>query len=83
MQILYFDGQFDDARLGVTLACTAAAAGAATINYTEVVRLIKVSCYCGQTAQALLRTLPGTHAKGPHTRHTQMKRPGSMACLGS
>jgi len=29
MQILYYDGQFDDARLNVTLAATAAAAGAA------------------------------------------------------
>ncbi len=41
-QILYYDGQFDDARLNVTLACTAAAAGGAITNYVEAQQLIKV-----------------------------------------
>jgi hypothetical protein len=44
-QILYYDGQFDDARLDVTLATSAAAAGAVTSNYTECVRLIKVCAF--------------------------------------
>ena len=39
--VLYYDGQFDDARLNVALAMTAAAAGAAACNYVEVVGLIK------------------------------------------
>jgi hypothetical protein len=42
MQILYYDGQFDDARLNVTLAATAAAAGAAVANYVEATGVIKV-----------------------------------------
>lgn len=41
-QVLYYDGQFDDARLNVALAATAAAAGAAVANYVEVTGLIKV-----------------------------------------
>lgn len=39
--ILYYDGQFDDARVNVTLACTAAAAGAVVANYTECRQLLK------------------------------------------
>jgi glycerol-3-phosphate dehydrogenase len=39
--VLYYDGQFDDARLNVSLVMTAAAAGAAACNYVEVVGLIK------------------------------------------
>lgn len=34
--VLYFDGQFDDARLAVNLAQTAASYGATIINYAEV-----------------------------------------------
>ena len=41
-QIVYYDGQFDDARLNVSLACTAALAGAAILNYAEVTDLLKV-----------------------------------------
>lgn len=41
-QILYYDGQFDDARLNVALATTAAAAGAAVANYVEATQLIRV-----------------------------------------
>ena len=40
-QIRYYDGQFDDARLNVTLACTAAAAGAAVANHCEATALLK------------------------------------------
>ncbi|CAD7700818.1 unnamed protein product [Ostreobium quekettii] len=39
--IVYYDGQFDDARMAVTLACTAALSGATTMNYANCERLIK------------------------------------------
>jgi len=39
--IVYYDGQFNDARLCLLLACTAAEEGAAVANYTEVVDLVK------------------------------------------
>ncbi|WP_132055850.1 glycerol-3-phosphate dehydrogenase/oxidase [Pseudocnuella soli] len=39
--IQYFDGQFDDARLALNLAQTAAEQGAALINYISVERLLK------------------------------------------
>ena len=39
---MYHDGQFNDSRLAVVLACTAAAAGATVANHAEVVRLLKV-----------------------------------------
>lgn len=37
----YFDGQFDDARLGICLARTAAAHGATLLNYCQVTGLLK------------------------------------------
>lgn len=37
----YFDGQFDDSRLAITLARTAAHHGACVLNHTKVVGLIK------------------------------------------
>jgi glycerol-3-phosphate dehydrogenase len=37
--VVYFDGQMNDARLNVALACTAALAGAAVLNHAEVVAL--------------------------------------------
>ena len=40
--IVYHDGQFNDSRLAVVLACTAAAAGATVVNHCEAVRLLKV-----------------------------------------
>lgn len=46
-QILYYDGQFDDARLNVALATTAAAAGATVLNYTAAETLLKVCCVMG------------------------------------
>ncbi len=39
--VLYHDGQFDDARLGWTLARTAANIGAVTVNYVEAVDLLE------------------------------------------
>ncbi|XP_010543555.1 PREDICTED: glycerol-3-phosphate dehydrogenase SDP6, mitochondrial [Tarenaya hassleriana] len=39
--VVYYDGQMNDSRLNVGLACTAALAGAAVLNHAEVVSLIK------------------------------------------
>jgi len=39
--VIYFDGQFDDARLALALARTADAQGAAVINYARVESMIK------------------------------------------
>ena len=39
--VVYYDGQFNDSRLAVALACTAAAAGATVTNHTKVTGLIK------------------------------------------
>lgn len=39
--VLYFDGQFDDARLAVNLAQTAAEQGAVVLNYAEVTGLLE------------------------------------------
>ncbi|MCA9208025.1 MAG: FAD-dependent oxidoreductase [Planctomycetales bacterium] len=39
--VLYHDGQFDDARLLIAMACTAAEQGATLANYVSVVRLAK------------------------------------------
>ncbi len=38
---IYYDGQFDDARLAITLAQTAADHGATLLNYAPVVALVK------------------------------------------
>ena len=38
---LYYDGQFDDARLAITLALTAADLGAVVLNYFKVEKLVK------------------------------------------
>jgi glycerol-3-phosphate dehydrogenase len=39
--VIYYDGQFDDARLAIELAATAASQGAVVLNYAPVVRLIR------------------------------------------
>lgn len=39
--VVYYDGQFDDARLAINLACTAAKQGALLINYCEAQLLLK------------------------------------------
>jgi glycerol-3-phosphate dehydrogenase len=39
--VLYYDGQFDDARMNVALALTAAEEGAAVANHVEVTGLLK------------------------------------------
>jgi glycerol-3-phosphate dehydrogenase len=39
--VVYYDGQFDDARFNVALAVTAAVRGVAAINHVEAVRRIQ------------------------------------------
>ena len=39
--ILYYDGRFDDTRMNITLACSAAALGAAVSNHADCKSLIK------------------------------------------
>ncbi|KAF3616203.1 glycerol-3-phosphate dehydrogenase SDP6, mitochondrial isoform X2 [Capsicum chacoense] len=39
--VVYYDGQMNDSRLNVALACSAALSGAAVLNHAEVVSLLK------------------------------------------
>ncbi|MFH2012319.1 MAG: glycerol-3-phosphate dehydrogenase/oxidase [Pseudomonadota bacterium] len=39
--VMYYDGQFDDSRLAINLAQTAAEQGGTLINYIKVIRLLK------------------------------------------
>ena len=41
--VVYHDGQFDDSRLAINLMQTAIEKGAAVVNYTKVVQLLKTS----------------------------------------
>ena len=50
--VIYYDGQFNDARMAVTLARTANAHGAACLNHVEVVELVKQG---GQVRGAVVR----------------------------
>ncbi|WP_026840847.1 glycerol-3-phosphate dehydrogenase/oxidase [Citrifermentans bremense] len=50
--VLYYDGQFNDARMNVALALTALREGAALSNYLEVVGLVREK---GRVAGALVR----------------------------
>lgn len=43
--VIYYDGQFDDARLAICLAQTAVDLGATAINYTKVVSLLKEGAF--------------------------------------
>lgn len=52
--VKYYDGQFDDARLAINLAETAAEQGATLLNYVQVVGLIKDDgIVCGVEAKDL------------------------------
>ena len=58
MQIVYYDGQFDDARYNVAVALTATLAGATVVNHAKVTRLLKNAE--GQVVGAAVRdTLTG------------------------
>ncbi|MFH1154096.1 MAG: glycerol-3-phosphate dehydrogenase/oxidase [Pseudomonadota bacterium] len=50
--VIYYDGQFDDARLAVNLAQTAVENGAVVLNYMTVIRILKDSqnLVCGLEA---------------------------------
>jgi glycerol-3-phosphate dehydrogenase len=63
--IRYYDGQFDDARLALNIAQTAAAHGATLLNYFKVTGLIKnEGMVCGLKATDLERSKEYTiHAK--------------------
>jgi len=73
--VLYYDGQFDDARMNVSIALTAIAQGAAVANHVEVTGLIKeqgrvvgaqVRDLCdGQEFEVNARCL--VNATGPYT----------------
>jgi glycerol-3-phosphate dehydrogenase len=53
--IIYYDGQFDDARLAVNLANTAAKHGALLLNYCEAVSLLKSNNkVCGVVAEDII-----------------------------
>ncbi|PSR92995.1 Glycerol-3-phosphate dehydrogenase [Actinidia chinensis var. chinensis] len=39
--VVYYDGQMNDSRLNVGIACTAALAGAAVLNHAEVITFLK------------------------------------------
>ncbi|RLC00723.1 MAG: FAD-dependent oxidoreductase, partial [Deltaproteobacteria bacterium] len=50
--IIYYDGQFDDARLAITLAKTAANLGACILNYTKISSILKEGdLVCGVIAR--------------------------------
>jgi glycerol-3-phosphate dehydrogenase len=50
--VIYYDGQFDDARLAVNLAQTAVDSGAFPLNYTKVTTLLKShNLVCGVVAE--------------------------------
>jgi glycerol-3-phosphate dehydrogenase len=73
--VLYYDGQFDDARMNVSIALTAIAHGAAVANYVEVTDFIKEGGRVigarlrdareGQTFEVKARGL--VNATGPYT----------------
>lgn len=44
MQIVYWDGQFNDSRFNIALAVTAALAGATVLNYAAVEGFLKARC---------------------------------------
>jgi glycerol-3-phosphate dehydrogenase len=53
--VLYYDGQFDDARLAIHLAMTASELGAAVINYMNVEQLLKTDGkICGVAVSDML-----------------------------
>lgn len=64
--IVYHDGQFNDARLCVTLAVTAARAGATVLNHAEVTGLIKDAK--GQVTGATVRDLQSGRRHTVHAR---------------
>lgn len=62
----YYDGQFDDARLAIHLARTAATQGATLVNYCEAVALTKDGS--GRISGAVLADRQGGHARSVGAR---------------
>jgi glycerol-3-phosphate dehydrogenase len=61
---LYHDAQFDDARMAVTLALTAADHGAVLLNHAEVVSLVRGEAGSGATCGVVVRDAEsGQHHK--------------------
>src|ERR1044071_1555151 len=61
--VLYHDGQFDDARLAIHLAMTAADHGATVINYMSVEGLLKANGkVCGVTLKDILNDASSSSA---------------------
>lgn len=59
--VLYHDGQFDDARLAIHLAMTAADHGAVVLNYFDVKGLMKVNGkVCGVQVNDTINASPGS-----------------------
>jgi glycerol-3-phosphate dehydrogenase len=88
--VLYFDGQFDDARLAVNLAQTAIENGAVVLNHVEITGLLKekekVSGVIGQDAETgkeyRLQAKVVINATGVFAdRIHQMDTPGRKAVL--
>ncbi len=53
--IIYYDGQFDDARLAIDLACTAVKNNAVVLNYFEAISLLKNNNkVCGVIAEDVI-----------------------------
>lgn len=89
--VIYYDGQMDDSRMGVGLATTAAANGAAIANHVEVVSLLKDEA--GHVTGAQVRdTLSGeswevqakvvVNATGPFVDHIRnMDKPASAPMI--
>lgn len=51
--VIYKDGQFDDTRLAINLAQTAAENGASVLNYCKVIQLLKTSYTVQETLSAV------------------------------
>jgi glycerol-3-phosphate dehydrogenase len=63
--VLYYDGQFNDARMNLALALTAVEQGAAALNHLEVVELLRRG---GKVAGALVRERFGGETWEIHAR---------------
>jgi len=78
--IVYQDGQFDDARLAITLAQTAVDLGGAVVNYVKVVSLLKQN---GRVSGATVREVEGGDEFEVRARVVLMRREFSaMECGG-
>ena len=61
--VVYYDGQMNDSRVNVGLACTAALAGASVLNHAEVVSLIRDGVTQRVIGARIRNNLSGTSSK--------------------